>query len=448
MITSFLSFTDSNNIAIKSTKILLAISGGLDSVVLAHLFKLNQLDFGLAHCNFNLRGKESDEDEKFVEKLATKLNIEFHTVSFNTTEVAKKKRVSIQMAARELRYGWFEKIRKEFAYDLIATAHHKGDVVETVLFNLAKGCGFFNLAKGCGLEGLHGIRPLMGNIIRPLLFAERHEIELFAKEKEIRWREDSSNKSVKYSRNKIRHQVVPVLQEINSKAQEAIYNTSKRIGEAEAFLEFVVKNAAESIIKKEGINAYISIKLLMVTPGYIYLLFELLKPYNFVYAQIKPIISSFSGIAGKLFYSSTHVLNVDRAELIISPISERGNRLVLDDDDGEYVIDNLNVTVTTYPASNYSIKKDNSVLGLDKDKLTFPLEIRGWQKGDIFYPLGMNGKKKLSDFMIDAKIPVNLKDQIRIVLSEGEIVGILNHRLDRRFKIDEKTKIVFEITCK
>ncbi len=439
MVSKFISFVESNNIAIKESTTLLAVSGGLDSVVLAHLFSLMQLNFGLAHCNFNLRGKESDEDENFVKKLAGVLNVEFYTVSFNTPEVAKKKGVSIQMAARELRYGWFKKIRKEFNYDLIATAHHKGDIVETVLFNLA---------KGCGLEGLHGIRPVMGNIIRPLLFAERYEIALFAKENEIQWREDRSNQSVKYSRNKIRHQVVPVLEEINPKTQEAIYNTSKRIEEAEAFLKFAVKNASSTIVKKEGTNTFIDKNALMNTSGNAYLLFELLKPYNFVYGQIKSIINSFSEIAGKLFYSSTHVLNIDRAELIVSPISKEKHKVLLEDKEGQYVIDKFSVATKTYPASNYSIKNNASVLGLDKDKLRFPLEIRGWQKGDIFYPLGMNGKKKLSDFMIDAKIPVNLKDQIRIVVSEGEIVGILNYRLDRRFKIDEKTKTVFEITCK
>ncbi len=439
MINKFLSFTDSNNIAIKNAKILLAISGGLDSVVLAHILYQLGINFSLAHCNFNLRGKESDEDEKFVKKLADALDVEFHVVCFNTTKVAKKKGVSIQMAARKLRYSWFEEVRKEFSYDFIATAHHKGDVAETVLFNLA---------KGCGLEGLHGIRPVMGNIIRPLLFAERHEIGLFANEHKIRWREDSSNQSVKYSRNKIRQQVVPVLEEINPKAQEAIYNTSKRVAEAEAFLEFAVKNASESIIKKEGVNTYVNIELLMNMPGYTYLLFELLKPYNFIYSQIQPIANSFKGIAGKLFYSTSHVVNIDRSTLIISPIPAEKNKFALGEEEGSSVFDNMSIATKTYSASNYSIKNSNSALGLDKDKLTFPLEIRGWQKGDIFYPLGMNGKKKLSDFMIDAKIPVNLKDQIRVVVSEGEIVGILNHRLDRRFKIDEKTKTVFEITCK
>jgi len=288
----------------------------------------------------------------------------------------------------------------------------------------------------------------MGDIIRPLLFAERYEIELFANEHKIRWKEDSSNQSVKYSRNKIRHQVVPVLEEINPKAQEAIYNTSKRIEEAEAFLKFAVKNASSTIIKKESTHTFIDKKALMNTSGNAYLLFELLKPYNFVYGQIKSIINSFSEIAGKLFYSSTHILNIDRTELIVSPISKEKHKLLLEDKEGQYVIGKFGVATKTYPASNYSIKNNASILGLDKDKLRFPLEIRGWQKGDIFYPLGMNGKKKLSDFMIDAKIPVNLKDQIRIVVSEGEIVGILNYRLDRRFKIDEKTKTVFEITCK
>ncbi len=437
MITKFLSFANSNNIAINKAKILVAVSGGVDSVVLAHICSQQALDFGIAHCNFNLRGEESNEDEEFVRKLAKSLNVEFHVVSFNTAEIAKSQGVSIQMAARDLRYAWFEDIKSKHGYDLIATAHHKGDVVETVLFNLT---------KTCGIEGLHGIKPQVGNVIRPLLFASRFEIKLFAKENGIKWREDSSNNSVKYSRNKIRHQVIPILEEINPQAEVGIYNTSTRLAESEIFLKFALANTVKRIVQSDGENTRVAIELLIKTPGHTHVLNEILKPFNFNYAQATLIVKAINGITGKLFYSKTHVLNIDRTELIISPISERGSSFSLLKEEGNFSFNNFRISVCIKSGTSFKLKKDKSVLSLNLAQLTFPLQIRPWQQGDVFYPLGMKGKKKLSDFMIDAKIPVNLKEKIRVVVSDGKIAGILNYRLDRRFKVDEETEQIFEIT--
>ena len=439
MINKFLSFTNSKNIAIKKAKTLVAVSGGIDSVVLAYIFSALDLNFGIAHCNFNLRGAESDKDKKFVGELAAHLKVKLHTVSFDTTEIARTRGVSIQMAARDLRYDWFEKIRSEFLYDFIATAHHKGDVAETILYNLT---------KTCGLEGVHGIKAYIGNVIRPLLFAERREIKAFAKDNKIEWREDSSNSSLKYSRNKIRHKVVPLLEEINPKAQEAIYNSSARISEAELFLKYSLKKLCNGLVKKQDDNAFVAINALMQIPGHTYVLYEILKPFNFNYSQVKSIISILTNNSGKLFYSKSHVVNIDRTQLIISLIPMDTGSVYLNKEEGKYTIDNLNLRTKLLKATAYLFGADKSVLGLDLDKLTFPLEIRKWQQGDIFYPLGMAGKKKISDFMIDNKIPVNLKEQIRVVVSDNEIAGILNHRLDRRFKIDDNTKEVFQITCK
>ncbi len=437
MITKFLSFTSSNNIAIKKAKTLLAVSGGADSVALAHICSQQSLDFGIAHCNFKLRGAESDEDEEFVRKLAKSLNVEFHVVSFNTVEIAQSKGVSIQMAARNLRYTWFEEIRSKYGYDFIATAHHKGDLVETVLFNLT---------KTCGIEGLHGIKAQLGHVIRPLLFAKRSQIKLFVKENDIKWRDDSSNESVKYSRNKIRHKVVPILEEINPRAQDGIYNTSIRLADTESFLKFSIANSLKQIVHVEGANTRVNIDLLLKTPGNTYVLNEILKPFSFNYTQVNLIIAGLNGVIGKLFYSKTHVLNIDRAELIISPISKENNVLFLAEKEGDFSLNDLSISVRIKSSINLEFKKDKSVLSLNLTKLTFPLQIRPWQRGDVFYPLGMQGKKKLSDFMIDAKIPVNLKEKIHVVISDGKIAGILNYRLDRRFKIDEEAEHIFEIT--
>lgn len=439
MIDDFLAFFKSNNVAIKESKTLVTVSGGVDSVVLAHLFSNIGVDFGIAHCNFSLRGEESDGDELFVKALALKLKKPFFVKKFNTSELANEKGISIQMAARELRYNWFEEIRAKEQYDYIATAHHKGDVVETMIFNLA---------KGSGLEGLHGIKAVLGKIIRPLLFASRNKIELFAKNNGILWREDSSNSSIKYSRNKIRHEVIPILEEINPKAQDSIYKTSKRMSEVERFVKHSLSKLLPTVIRQEGENVIINIKLLLGTPGYEFVLSEILKSYSFNYDQTTAIIDSIGGLSGKLFYAGSHVVNVDRDILIISLINNNNNHSrFMNDETDLYQVGDLNISTKTISNEEYLIKPINNILAFDKSKLSFPLELRVWKQGDVFYPLGMRGKKKLSDYMIDAKIPVNLKRQTWVVVSDGEIAGILNQRLDDRFKIEKQTKTVFEIKC-
>ncbi len=437
MIDEFLSFVESKNIAIKENKTLLAVSGGIDSVVLVYLFHQLELNFGIAHCNFSLRGDESDKDEIFVKELADRLNVEFYTKKFNAAKVAESKGVSIQMAARELRYNWFEQIRAEFGYRFTTTAHHRGDTVETVLFNLS---------KGTGISGLHGIKVKMDNLIRPLLFASRKEIKIFAESNNILWREDSSNSSIKYSRNKIRHKVIPLLEEINPKAQDAIYATSKRVEEVELFLKPHIESVINNIVKQQDGNTLINIKLLSNVAGFGFVLAEILKPFGFNYLQSSNIASSLKGISGRLFYSQTHVVNIDRDNLIISLKEKEVITLLIAKGANDYSIANKTISTKTALKETYSIKRSNSIMALDKGKLKFPLEVRNWKKGDVFYPLGMKGKKKLSDFMIDAKIPVNLKDKILVVVSDGEIAGILNHRLDDRFKITTKTQQVFEIS--
>jgi len=437
MISRFLSFVESNNIAIKKGKIVLATSGGIDSVVLAYLFHQLELDFAIAHCNFRLRGGESDKDEAFVRELASGFNVKFHVMKFDTAEYVKLRGISIQMAARELRYSWFEDLIEKHGYTSVATAHHRGDVAETVLFNLS---------KGTGLAGLHGIKAKSKNLIRPLLFASRDEIEKFAQEKKIEWREDSSNTSVKYSRNKIRHQVIPLLEEINPKAQEAIYRTSKRVEELELFLKHQFKSILKEVVEVRDHTTLIDIKLLSKIPGYGYILHQILKPFGFSYSQSSLISNGINRISGKLFYSLAHVANLDREHLIVSTKNEDGVNVLINGLNSEYDIGSKRVITKNIAMTDFHLTKSNNVLALDKAKLKFPLKIRNWKKGDVFCPLGMKGKKKLSDFMIDAKIPVNLKSKILVVLSGNEIAGVLNHRLDDRFKIVKATEEVFEIS--
>jgi len=436
MLNAFTIFCESKNIAINQSKTILAVSGGVDSVVLAHIFYQLGFDFVIAHCNFDLRGKESDEDEQYVKLLAEKMKVPFHVKKIDTVSYAQTNGVSIQMAARDLRYNWFEELRKQTGSTQVATAHHKGDVAETMLFNLA---------KGTGLEGLHGIKAKSNHLIRPLLFASRDDIIAFATHNKLTWREDSSNTSTKYSRNKIRHLVVPVLEEINPRAQEAIYNTSKRIEELELFLKHKINELSERLIEKQEESFTIDSKQLTQIAGYQYVLSEILKPLGFSYQQSSEITKSLFGLSGKLFFSKTHVVNIDRNKLIVSSISSVSNGISIESERDNYKLGKLVLSTKTQESSAYQILSDSTILAFDKEQLKFPLKIRTWEKGDSFYPLGMKGKKKLSDYMIDVKIPVNLKNQIWVVVSDGEIAGVLNHRLDERFKITEKTKRVFEI---
>lgn len=437
MIASFYAFCKSKNIAIKSANTIVAVSGGVDSVVLAYLFHLAGAKFEVAHCNFGLRGPESDGDEKFVKTLANKLGVRFHVKKFETEQYAQTRGISIQMAARELRYNWFKQLKEDTGIDQVATAHHKGDTVETVLFNLT---------KGTGLEGLHGIKANTDMAIRPLLFATRKEILEFAENNTIKWREDSSNDSVKYSRNKIRHKVIPVLEEINPKAQEAIFSSTERLEQAEEFLNYNLDKLRKELIKVEGAHHYINTQKVMGTPGRRYVLYMLLKPFGFTYDHTNAILDGISGLPGKIYYSLTHVVNIDREQLVVSPLMENQNGLILNDQDNVYSLDDISISIKTYDAKAYRICADENILAFDKGLLKFPIRLRTWKKGDTFYPLGMKGKKKLSDFMIDAKIPVNLKNHVWLVISGDEIAGIVNHRLDDRYKITDKTKTVFELT--
>ncbi len=438
MVKKLLLFFKSNNVANKAN-FLVAISGGVDSVVLSYLLKEAKINFTLAHCNFNLRGKESDKDQAFVENLANTFGVKIHTVSFETEKIAKSKRESIQMAARDLRYHWFEELRKEFSYDYILTAHHKGDVAETVLFNLT---------KGTGVEGLHGIKPVVGHLVRPLLFATRTQITEYATSRELAWREDSSNKLVKYSRNKIRHLVLPVLEKINPKAQESIYNASQRVAEAERFLKHALEQILPLLIKKNKENVLIDLKTLINTPGYTYVLHQILKPFGFTYLQTQAIIPSIHGLSGKLFYSASHVVNLDRSNLIVSPLNQEKITYTLSESQNNLKTSDLEIVCKTIDNECYTIESTHKIVALDKDKLKFPLELRHWNQGDVFYPLGMKGKKKLSDFMIDAKIPVNLKSKLWVLVSKNEIVAILKYRISNRFKITGATKRIYELTLK
>ena len=419
-----------NKLFDKNNKLLVAVSGGADSIVLAYL--LNQLgyNFIIAHCNFKLRGNESDNDELFVKEFAKNIGVKYYTKSFNPQEFAINNKISLQMAARDLRYAWFEKIRKERRCNFIVTGHHQDDSIETF---------FINLLRGTGIKGMLGINNINGRIIRPLLFASKLEILEFSNKTKIEFREDTSNKDVKYIRNKIRHELIPFLNEINPSFQTTIEKEKDYLSLVSElyFREIEVKR--KRILKKRGEFFLISksdLKELNPLKAYLY---EFLKPFGF--SNIDNIISAIPKQSGKKFYSYSHRIIIDRSDLIIQKITnnEQKNYIIQRNDKKLFMPLCLSFKVT----DKIEIKKDKEIAMLDFDKLNFPLVLRKWNKGDHFVPLGIKGKKKISDFFIDKKISIPNKENIWLLCSGKEIVWVINYRISDNFKITETSKKMY-----
>lgn len=432
MIKKFEKYHQNQQLFLKTDAVILTVSGGRDSVAMVYLFHQAKLNFGIAHCNFNLRGQESDKDEKFVKNLAKKFDVPFFSKSFDTAFFAKENKISTQMAARELRYQWFEEISIENNYQFIATAHHKNDVAETVLINIT---------KGTGLSGLHGISSKNGKIIRPLLCFNRLEIDDFIEKNSIDFREDLSNKETKYVRNKIRHKVIPELEKINPAFIETIYNETQHFSALEQLLENKIDEEREACVKLIGGNIEIDIdQLNKLNPLKTYL-YYFLKPFGFNFSDVENVLNSLDSQSGKTFLSTTHQLIKDREKLIISEIfKEDSSEFIINSiDDFKALPIKIDAKILTNGVVD-TIKKDKKYAYLNADKLNYPLLIRKWQKGDKFKPFGMKNFKKLSDFFIDEKFSlVDKKDSWLLVLTD-RIVWVVGQRIDDDFKITQKTK--------
>ena len=430
-------FITEYNLFNKTNHILLTVSGGIDSVVMLDVFSKLNYNFAVAHCNFQLRGKESDKDQEFVKSLADKYKSQFFTINFETEKYATDKGISTQMAARDLRYYWFEKIRSENNFDFVAIAHNKNDVAETILLNLV---------RGTGLKGLTGIAPKNNKIIRPLLFASRDDIVDYKKQNNLQFREDSSNSKTKYKRNKIRHKVIPVLQELNPSFFDTMLQNAKRFTEIYNIYQSSVNTTKATIITKNHNNTLININALKKTESPKTFLFEYLKPYNFSDSQLEDILSSVNSESGKMFLSDTHKIIKDRDFFILSEnITETKKDYFICKTDKK-INEPINLSIEIINVDkNYKISKQNNIADFDIDVLTFPLKLRKWEKGDFFMPLGMNRAKKLSDFFIDEKVPLNEKENIWILESKGEIVWVTTKRIDDRFKVTKNTKQILRI---
>ena len=422
---------------LKDKKLLIAISGGLDSVVLYHLLATLNFDISLAHCNFNLRGKESDLDEEFVKKLSQKTSNQIFIKLFDTEKYSKDNKLSTQIAARELRYTWFQELVEKHNFDYILTAHHADDNLETFLINLT---------RGTGLEGFTGIPKINGNIVRPLLPFSREEILKYAKENNIEWREDASNASTKYTRNKLRHQVIPVLKEINPSLLSSFEKTLENLQESQQILEDRIEEVSSEIIEtKEAITKINIDKIQQLSNPKAYL-YQLLKNHSFT--EWNDVYDLLSAQSGKQVFSKTHRLLKDRDFLILS----RKTAVNLDKVESSFVINKDELEITnpihlTFETVKQKSTENKQTIYVDKDLLKYPLLVRKWQNGEYLYPTKMQGKKKLSKFFKDDKFSLLEKENTWLLCNaNNEIIWVINHRQDRRFSTKPSTQSTLKIT--
>ncbi len=445
----FLSFLKENILLSKNDKTLIAVSGGVDSIVLAHLFHKSRLPFSIVHCNFNLRKEDSFEDEMFVKNLSLKYDVSLYIKQFDTKGYAKNHNISIQMAARNLRYDWFLYTANKNKYQNIATAHHQNDSLETILLNLI---------KGTGIAGLHGIRPKTNfdkttlkhiNLIRPLIFASKEMVLDYAKSNKLDWREDISNNNNDYQRNLIRNTIIPQLKKINPNLENTFKATTERLSQAENIVNEKIEYIKNEIISIKKDSCQINIESIKNKSWKNFILFEIIKEFGFNFDQTKNIFKSIKN-KGKLFYSENYRIIVNYELLHISLKDHiKSKEYILDQVNKAYILDNSH-KIYTYKksSSKYEITANKNIAALDFEKVKFPLIIRKWKKGDKFQPLGMITQKKISDFFIDSKISIQEKEKTYIMLSNNDIIWIIGYRISEKFKITSKTKFVLEISYK
>ena len=419
---------------LKQKKVLLAVSGGLDSMVLVYLFQQLHYEIGVAHCNFQLRGLESFEDQNFIQNYAEANSLPIFITQFDTQAFAQNYKLSIQVAARELRYNWFYELLEIHNFDYVLTAHHADDNLETFIINLS---------RGTGLDGLTGIPEQNDKVIRPLLAFSRQEIEEYAKQNAIQWREDSSNASDKYLRNKIRHNVVPILKELNSNFIASFQKTQEYLQQAQVMVEDASIMVYQQVAKEVGEEIHFDLKKLKPLPNYKSYLYQWLREYGFsAWDDVYDLVDSQSG---KQIFSSHFRLLKNRDYLVLCPLD-------FTDSKKEYFI-TKNQKEVKVPL-NLSICKVTDIsdttiesIFVDEMKLEFPLVLRRWKEADSFQPFGMKGKsKKVSKFFKDEKLSLIEKEKTWLLCSNNQIVWIVGMRQDERFKIDETTKKILKIT--
>jgi tRNA(Ile)-lysidine synthase len=452
LLTAFKYYIKQQNLFSEKDKLLLAVSGGVDSVVLCELCKQAGYDFSIAHCNFKLRDKESERDKEFVQSLSQKYKSPFFVKEFDTAAYADKKKISIQEAARELRYAWFaelvnsewsivngESVRIHYSPFTIhlLTAHHADDNAETILMNFS---------RGTGLHGLTGIPASIGHIRRPLLPFSKKELIQFAKENKLDFVEDSSNQSSKYTRNLFRNEIIPAISKVYPQVKENLQDNINRFKEIEKLYQLAVGEIKKKLCKQKGSEVHIPVKQLM---GYQNraLIYEIMTEYGFVEKQVDEIVKLSESDSGRYIQSPSNDFRIikHRHWFIISPVlSIHSENIIIEESDKvkDFILGTLRFEVT----DNGQPTTDNNIACLDAKDIYFPLLLRQWKTGDYFYPLGMRKKKKLARFFIDQKLSKTKKEKVWVLEMDKKIIWVIGYRIDDRFKLTDKTKTVLKIS--
>lgn len=418
---------------VENDKVLVGLSGGADSVALLSILKELGYCCFAAHCHFALRGEESDRDRNFAKQISAKLGVPFIEVKFDTLKYAADKKISVEMACRELRYEWFETQRTALGCRYLAVAHHRDDSVETVLINLI---------RGTGISGLTGIAPLNGTVIRPILGLSREEVENYISQSNLNYVTDSTNKETIYVRNKIRNRILPLMKEINPSVYEAIEATSVHLSETELIYREALNKKIESIVEVRDEVAYIKIEKLTEQTAVRTILYEILKPYGFITSQLNDIIASFNEESGKRFFSLTHRIIKDRNRLIVAPLGKEDNYLI------HYPANEMLRVEYMAVEDLPPFTRDKSCAYFDADKLPENLIVRHWRMGDRFLPFGMKGTQKLSDYFTTHKFSLLQKEQIWLLVAGDEILWLVGERQSDKYRITPTTQRVVKFTIK
>ncbi len=433
-------FIRTNQLLAENERVLVGVSGGADSVVLLDILVKLNYDCIVAHCNFHLRDEESDRDEIFVEKLAKANNLTYKKVDFDTIDYAKTHKISIEMAARELRYEWFEKMATETNASSIAVAHHADDDIETVLLNLV---------RGTGLKGITGMEMRNGKVVRPLLDCYREEIEQYAMQNSLQYVTDSTNTENEHKRNKIRNQIIPLLAELNPSVKVTFSQNIRNFKAAWNIYSEKIEQIKALIVSEKEDHVFIDIQQLKQQTEVQNVLYEILSEYNFNSKVVEDIFTGLESNSGLMFHSPTHRLLKDREQLIIDEIKEANDLEFLIPEGENKINEPIKLIFKRFERSeDFKLSKSAHTIHIDEDKVTFPLRIRKWQQGDRFQPFGMRQNKKLSDFFIDEKLNIYEKENCFLLLSDNEIVWVIGIRLDNRFRVSEKTQNILEISIK
>jgi tRNA(Ile)-lysidine synthase len=433
----FKEYIQTENLFNLKDKLLIAVSGGVDSVVLCELCKQAGYDFTIAHCNFQLRDADSERDEKFVGELAENYKVNFHVVRFDTKAIAKERKISTQEAARELRYAWFEEIRKKNSYHYILTAHHADDNIETVMMN------FF---RGTGIRGIRGIESKHGFIVRPLLFAHRSELKNFLEDNKLDFVTDYTNQQDDYTRNYFRNQVIPFIEKSFPEVNENIISNIDRFREVEQLYRQSVELHKKKLLEFKENEIYIPVLKLKKTEPLHSVIYEITREYGFSSSQTAEVIRLLDSESGKYVQSSSYRIIKNRKWLIITPNEVDKADIIIIDGPGNWPFAMGNLQLETTQTANCQLPTANSTACLDADEIKFPLLLRKWKQGDYFYPLGMKKKKKLSRFFIDQKLSKTDKEKAWVLEMDKKIIWVVGYRIDDRFKITGHTKKVLKIT--